>query len=244
MSATDFSAFAHRASYGDDTGRDRWEVRVVNHWISTMLPALLDAAPAGAVLDVGCGEQPFRPLIDARRRAYVGMDVIQNSSQTVTVFGDLEHVDASATQYPFVLCTEVLEHVVDIDLSFRGLRRLTTPGGLVVMTVPFLFPVHMEPYDFRRLTQYGVARLAADHGFEVVSSARLGCASDALATLVQDVSILPAAHTLRSRLKAGVLRAAQAWLVARLDAPSLSDHVSINSHYYLSNGIVLKAIAG
>ena len=244
MTVDDLSAYEHRVSYGDDPGRDRWEVRVVNRWISAALPALLDVAPAGAVLDVGCGEQPFRALVGARRRGYVGMDVIQNSSQTVTVFGDLEHVEASATPYPFVLCTEVLEHVVDIDLSFRGLRRLTAPGGFVMMTVPFLFPVHMEPYDFRRLTQYGVARLAADHGFEVVSSARLGSASEALATLVEDISILPAARTLRSRAKARMLRAAKAWLVAQLDAPSLSDHVSINSNYYLSNGIVLKAIEG
>ena len=76
--------------------------------------------------------------------------------------------------------------------------------------MPFLFPVHMEPYDFRRLTQYGLAQLAADHGFEVVSSERLGRATDALATLMADVSILPAAPTLRSRLKARVLRAAKA----------------------------------
>ena len=243
MSTVDLSAFEHRASYGDVEGRDRWEVRAVNGWISATLPALLDAAPAGAVLDVGCGEQPFRPLVDARRRAYVGMDVVQNASQTVTVFGDLEHVEASATQYPFVLCTEVLEHVADIDLSFRGLRRLTMPDGLVMITVPFLFPVHMEPYDFRRLTQYGVARLADDHGFDVVSSERLGRATDALATLMADVSILPAAPTLRSRVKTRVLRAAKAWLVARLDAASLSDHVAINSNYYLGNGVVLKARA-
>jgi hypothetical protein len=101
----------------------------------------------------------------------------------------------------------------------------------------------MAPYDFRRLTEYGVARLAADHGFAVVSSERLGRATDALATLVSDISILPAAPTLRSRAKTSVLRAAKAWLVSRLDADSLGNHVAINSNYYLSNGIVLTAIA-
>ena len=80
------------------------------------------------------------------------MDIVQNSMGTVSILGDLEHVEAPATRYPIVLCTEVLEHVVDIDLSFRGLRRLTMPGGLVMITVPFLFPEHMDPDDFRRLT--------------------------------------------------------------------------------------------
>ena len=199
MTSGTLAAFEHRASYGEVEGRDRWEVRVVNRWISTKLRPLLANAPAGSVMDVGCGEQPFRSRIEAAGRTYVGMDVAQNASQTVSVFGDLESVDARATAYPFVLCTEVLEHVADIDLSFRGLRRLTMAGGLVMITVPFLFPVHMAPYDFRRLTEYGIARLAADHGFAVVSSERLGSATDALATLVSDISVLPAAPTLRSR---------------------------------------------
>jgi len=243
VTAGDLSAFEHRASYADVEGRDRWEVRAVSRWISARLPPLLAGAPAGSVLDVGCGEQPFRPLVEASHRPYVGMDVVQNASRTVSVFSDLEHVEASSTEYPLVLCTEVLEHVVDIDLSFRGLRRLTMTGGLVMITVPFLFPVHMEPYDFRRLTEYGVARLAADHRFSVVSSERLGTATDALATLLADISVLPAAPTLRSRAKTRVLRAAKAWLVARLDRASLADHVAINSNSYLSNGIVLRAIA-
>ncbi len=239
----DLSAYAHRTSYADDRGRDRWEVRLVNRWISSVLPRHLPHAPAGPVLDVGCGEQPFRSLVETHRRGYVGMDVVQNSAGTVTVFGDLEHVRADTTQYPFVLCTEVLEHVADIDLSFRGLRRLTLTGGLVVITVPFLFPVHMAPYDFRRLTEYGVAKLAADHGFAVVSRERLGGATDALATLVEDISVLPSERTFRSRAKTQMLRAVKAWLVSRLDSARLSSHVAINSNYYLGNGVVLKAVA-
>jgi hypothetical protein len=241
VTQVDLSSFDHRTSYADVEGRDRWEVRVVNQWISATLPSIVAAAPAGAVLDVGCAEQPFRALVEANHRAYVGMDVVQNRRGTVSVVGDLEHVEASATGYPVVLCTEVLEHVVDIDLAFRGLRRLTLTGGMVVLTVPFLFPVHMEPYDYRRLTGNGVARLAADHGFAVLSCVRLGSAADAVATLMSDISVLPATRTFRSHVKTGILRAAKAWIVGQLDRPSLHDHVAINSNFYLCNGVVLQA---
>lgn len=243
MTAGDLSAVEHRASYADVEGRDRWEVRAVNRWISATLPAIVPDAPQGAVLDVGCGAQPFRSLIEANRRAYVGMDIGQNSTGTVSILGDLEHVETPATRYPIVLCTEVLEHVVDIDLSFRGLRRLTMTGGLVMITVPFLFPEHLDPDDFRRLTEHGVAQLARDHGFSVVSSDRLGPAREVIATMLADVSVLPSTPTLRSRLKTRVLRAVRAWLVSRLASASLADHVTINSNLYLSSGIVLKAVA-
>ena len=243
MTTGGLSAFEHRASYADVDGRDRWEVRAVNRWLTATLPATVAAAPPGSVLDVGCGEQPFRPLVEAQRRAYVGMDIVQNSNGTVALLGDLEHAETPVTPYAIVVCTEVLEHVFDVNLSFRGLRRLTMTGGLVLITVPFLFPEHMDPDDFRRLTEHGVAQLARDNGFSVVSSQRLGSAPEVVATMLADVSVLPSAPTVTSRLKSRVLRAAKAWLVARLASATLSDHVHINSNLYLSSGIVLKAVA-
>jgi Methyltransferase domain len=240
--SADLSAFEHRASYDEVTGRDRWEVRLVNAWIRAVLPRLLASVAPGPVIDAGCGEQPFRALVESHARQYVGMDAIQNSSQSVAILSDLESVPAEGPRYPFVLCTEVLEHVVDIDRSFEGLRRLTARDGLVVLTVPFLFPVHMEPFDFRRLTEFGISQLAADHGFQVISFERLGSATDGLATLLADASVLPATRAPYDRVKARLLRMVKGWLVDALDSPALSRHVTIAAHYYLSNGVVLKAL--
>jgi hypothetical protein len=237
------AACAHRTSYDEDgeTGRDRWEVRIVNAWIRATVPPLLAIAAPGPVIDADCGAQPFRALVESNGRRYVDMDAIQNSSNSVAVLSDLENVPASSPRDPFTLCTEVLEHVVEIDRPFDGLRRLTATGGYVVLTVPSTFPVHMEPFDFRRRTEYGISQLAADHGFAVVSLDRLGCATDGLATWLDDTSVMPATTAPYDRLKARLLRVTKSWLVDRLDSPALSRHVTINAHYDLSNGVVLKA---
>ena len=238
----DLASFTHRKDYRAVTGRDRWTVRVVNQWITEVLPPLLASGSApGPVLDVGCGEQPFRPLIEASMRRYVGMDVVQNSTRSVEIVSTLEHVLPPPTTFAAILCTEVLEHVADIDAAFAGLRRLAASGGIVVMTVPFVFPLHMEPYDFRRLTLHGINRLAADHGFRVECGTPLGTFSDVLATLVADASILPGSRSLYSRIKVGGLRAAAAGLVRLLDSKALSRGIVINSNCYLSNGVVLRA---
>lgn len=241
MIAADLSAFKHRAACDGETGRDRWEVRLVTAWVHATVPPLLSSVAPGPVIDAGCGEQPFRALIEAHARQYVGMDAVQNSRNSVAVLGDLASVPAAGPSYPFVLCTEVLEHVADIDRSFAGLRRLTAPGGCVVLTVPFMYPVHMEPFDFRRLTEYGIAHLAAAHGFDVVSFERLGRATEGLATMLEDASVLPATPAVYDRVKARLLRTAKSWLVRLLDSRWLSTHVTINAHYYLSNGVVLRA---
>jgi len=241
MTVGGLSAFEHRVTYDEEAGRDRWEVRIVNAWVRATLPRLLASVAPGPVIDAGCGEQPFRELVESQARRYVGMDPVQNSRHSVDVLGDLENVPPASPRYQLVLCTEVLEHVADIDRSFAGLRRLTASGGYVVLTVPFMYPVHMEPFDFRRLTEYGIAHLAAAHGFDVVSVERLGRAADGLATLLEDTSVLPATRSPYDRVKARALRIAKSWLVSYLDSPSFSRHVTVNSHYYLSNGVVLRA---
>jgi SAM-dependent methyltransferase len=236
-------SFRHRQDYREVSGRDRWTVRAVNEWVSSVLPPLLESGTvSGGVLDVGCGEQPFRPLIEASARRYVGMDVVQNSTNSVEIVSALEQAPSPTVAFAAILCTEVLEHVEDIDAAFAGLRRLVAGDGVVVLTVPFVFPLHMEPYDFRRLTLHGIRRLAGDHGFQVERATPLGALPNVLATLVADASILPASRSLYSRVKVGALRAASAALVRLLDSERLSRSVVINSNCYLSNGIVLRAV--
>lgn len=242
--AAALSSFAHRRDYGDVEGRDRWEVRAVNAWVRATLPPLLSpaASPAGAVVDVGCAEQPFRRLIESSGRRYVGMDVVQNSTQSVDILSTLEDAPSPSETCGVVLCTEVLEHVTDIDAAFAGLRRLTVAGGAVLLTVPFMFPLHMEPYDFRRLTMHGVERLAADHGFRMDGSTRLGGLPEVLATMVSDASILPTSRSLFAKAKVGALRLSAAALVRLLDSPTWSRRIVINSNCYLGNGVVLRAV--
>jgi hypothetical protein len=239
--ASALSSFQHRRDYADDAGRDRWTVRAVNAWIRATLPPLL-ASANGAVIDVGCAEQPFRALVEGGGRRYVGMDVVQNRTGSVDIVSTLEEAPSPASAYSLILCTEVLEHVVDIDAAFAGLRRLAAPGAAVVLTVPFVFPLHMEPYDFRRLTLHGLQRLATDHGFVVEASTRLGGLPDVLATLIEDASILPVSRSLAATIKVGLLRLAAAATVRVLDSKTLSTGIAINSNCYLGNGVVLRAL--
>jgi hypothetical protein len=43
------------------------------------------------------------------------------------------------------------------------------PGGHALVTVPYLYPTHEAPYDFRRFTHFGLADLLKRNGFEVLS---------------------------------------------------------------------------
>ena len=242
MSDAGLAAFRHRSSGERAGGRDRWTVDLLNQWVSGVLPDVLAAgAPAGPVLDVGCGEQPYRPLVERSGRRYVSLDVVQNAAESVDILSAIADVPADAPRFSAVLCTEVLSHVPNVDAAFAALRRLCVEGALVVITNPFIFPLNMEPYDYRRLTLHGCEDLGARHGFRVERADRLGDVADVLATVMADASILPATRTPYARLKARVLRAAAAALVRAFDSRLLRGGVALNSHVYLTNGVILRA---
>lgn len=55
-----------------------------------------------------------------------------------------------------VLCTETLEHLRDPLRCIHESLRILKPGGTLLLSVPFLYPVHADPFDFQRFTGDGL----------------------------------------------------------------------------------------
>jgi SAM-dependent methyltransferase len=66
-----------------------------------------------------------------------------------------------------VLCTQVLEHVFQPDPFLAEVYRVLAPGGSLLLTVPFVWDEHEQPYDYARYSSFGLRHLARKHGFEV-----------------------------------------------------------------------------
>lgn len=118
-----------------------------------------------AALDVGCGEaKPFRRLLETTGFKYHAIDTqAQPGVKLDAVCAIDEPLPTSLIQladagFELVLCTEVLEHVLDWPSAWSNLHRLLAPGGRLIITCPFIYPLHEEPYDFwRARTRCGVS---------------------------------------------------------------------------------------
>jgi SAM-dependent methyltransferase len=126
------------------------------------------------VADVGCGEQPLRSLVEGLGGEYTGVDVVQNRQGTVDVTADITKIPLPRDSFGLVLCTEVLEHIPDTSAAVAELKRLCRPGGAIIITTPFTYPLHEEPYDFVRLTPHLLQRLAIEHSLEIYELTTLG----------------------------------------------------------------------
>ena len=73
-----------------------------------------------------------------------------------------------------VVCLEVIEHVPDPARAIIEIARVLKPGGKAWVSMPFLYPLHNEPFDFQRYTEFGLRRDMARASLEVVSLDRTG----------------------------------------------------------------------
>ncbi|WP_324741239.1 methyltransferase domain-containing protein [Tsuneonella sp. CC-YZS046] len=124
----------------------------------------------GKVLDFGCGSKPYEELF-TRASAYVGIDVEQSghdhASSKVDVFFDGRTIPFADASFDSVVCFEVMEHVPDLTLALSEIRRVLKPDGVFLASIPFAFPEHETPYDFRRLTRFGIDRQWQQQGFVI-----------------------------------------------------------------------------
>jgi SAM-dependent methyltransferase len=176
------TALSRRSTYRPSLVRaDYFVVRALGGFIER---ALCDhVRPGMLVVDVGCGEQPWRPLVETLGARYLGADVRQNAAGSVVFRCAADALPLRHRSVGLVLCTEVVEHVPDPTRALAELARVLRPEGLAVVTTPFLYPLHEEPWDFQRLTRYQLARTAAAAGFTVEHLSTAGNEIEVLATL-------------------------------------------------------------
>ena len=77
----------------------------------------------------------------------------------VQVVGDAHALCFGDQRFDVVLCTEVLEHLCEPQRAIDEMMRVLRPGGVLLLTTRFLFPIHDAPGDFFRYTRFGLQHL-------------------------------------------------------------------------------------
>jgi SAM-dependent methyltransferase len=124
----------------------------------------------GEVLDIGCGEQPFRSVFDGRIGRIWGLDHPRtlHPNEKIEVFGTALSLPFRGGSFDTAICFQVLEHVPEPLRLLEEARRVLKPGSHLILTAPHIWNVHEQPHDYFRYTQFGLEHLFRKAGFEVV----------------------------------------------------------------------------
>ena len=135
---------------------------------------LLKKYAHGRLIDLGCGDMPFRALLADQIKSYDSLDFFPRSDQ-VTYVGDIQHMDMIPSDtYDTAVCLEVLEHVPDPFMAVREIQRILKAGGTLIVSVPHLSRLHDEPHDYYRYTRHGLRYLLEQNSFRIQILERRG----------------------------------------------------------------------
>jgi SAM-dependent methyltransferase len=122
-----------------------------------------------SVLNIGAGGE-----VEALIKAHLATDDYQFQSLDVdadrqpSIVHDIcSYRDELEGRFDVIFMVEVLEHLHSPKEALCNVARYLKPGGSLILTTPFLFPLHDEPYDYFRYTYHGLMLCLGAHFEEV-----------------------------------------------------------------------------
>jgi len=124
----------------------------------------------GILLDIGCGEKPYKNITRPYVTEHIGLDHENtlHDKLKIDLFGTACNIPTEDEHFDTVLCTAVLEHLEEPDRAIKETNRILKSGGYAIYLVPLFWHLHEEPRDFYRYTKYGLKYLFEKNGFEIV----------------------------------------------------------------------------
>jgi SAM-dependent methyltransferase len=188
--------------------------RAVLEWLANRGP--VDA------LDVGCADRWLGARL-APGSTYVGLDSIATGvtryKARPEVFGDGHALPFRNGAFDAVFLLEVLEHVDHPLVVLSEARRVLRSGGCVVVSVPFLYPIHDAPVDYRRFTLHGLEKSLEATGFTIEQCKGTSASLEA-AALLQSIAL--AAAALSAWRRGGLTRLLVPCLLAAIPVVNLA----------------------
>jgi SAM-dependent methyltransferase len=130
----------------------------------------------GRVLDVGCGQKPYEKLFKSSEYLGLELDNPENRrNKKADVFYDGHVLPFSPNSFDTVIANQVLEHVFTPDDFLRELNRVLKVQGGLLLTVPFVWDEHEQPFDYARYSSFGISHLLKKHGFGIVEHRKSVC---------------------------------------------------------------------
>jgi SAM-dependent methyltransferase len=195
--------------------------------------------PGSTVLDLGGNKILKRGCFDIEQYPIRTVYMNLSTAKRPDVQGNGSEIPFRDHYFDALVCSEVLEHVPSPSEVIREAHRVMRTGGLLLMCVPFLYPIHGDPQDYGRYTETYWKECLEGAGFTNVSIQRQGTYWSVLGDMLREWIIFQSARRIgpiRHVLRAiGRLIRRVVWL--RDSAAGESEH-PLYSKYTTGFGII------
>ena len=155
--STDMPPIAYFATWGD-----LWQPTFVSYR-RYLLDRCLEShrhLMTGVILDLGGKRDRKRGAFRPPKAQVEHWFYVNIAPETrPDILADVANVPLSGACADCIICTEVLEHLPNPAACVNEAYRMLKPGGVFMASVPFLYPVHADPFDYQRFTADGLRHL-------------------------------------------------------------------------------------
>ncbi len=144
----------------------------------------------GTVLDIGGGRKRgnFSP---PKTKKWLFADI--DSRLNPDIVCNIEKMGFDDNSFETIKATELFEHVERPITGIKECYRVLKDGGYFIVSAPFLYPSHGDPYDYQRWTAHKWEKAAAESNFKIEKIIFIGYFFTVLADMLKVLNkIMPA----------------------------------------------------
>lgn len=131
----------------------------------------LSTINSSLILDIGSGDSDIENYLGDNNKLvkidYPNTNIKYQNKPTIFATASILPIKSSSIDKIFLF--EVIEHLEDVNAAFKEAHRVLKPSGTIYISVPFTYPLHDLPYDFRRYTPKGLENILTRNGFSIQS---------------------------------------------------------------------------
>lgn len=123
----------------------------------------------GKTLDVGCGSKPYEKYCNSSE--YIGLEIDTPKNRKfkkADYFYDGRIFPFKNCEFDSIIINQVFEHVFNPSVFLNETNRVLKKNGLLLMSVPFVWDEHEQPFDYGRYSSFGLQYILWKHGFQII----------------------------------------------------------------------------
>lgn len=123
----------------------------------------------GELLDIGCGKKPYENICKVDK--YIGLEIdseVNRKNKKADFFYDGDTMPFEDKSFDSLMSNQVFEHVFNPNEFLKEMNRVAKIDAKLLLTVPFVWDEHEQPYDYARYSSFGLKHILNENGFEVI----------------------------------------------------------------------------
>ena len=121
------------------------------------------------VMDFWCWYKPYKKIFSNVTK-YYWIDYISTKKlyNSADYYYDWNKIPFGNDFFDSLICSEVLEHVFNIDEVLKEIHRVLKKWAYWIITIPFARDEHEVPHDFWRYTYFWIKHILKKNNFTIV----------------------------------------------------------------------------